>query len=273
MARKPLMLMRKKNLLGTIMGKYANLQNTVAKGVGHYYDVSGGGYRLKMNSGFVSEDGLLVTVIFSQNVFFTEGTLPNGMAITNTTTADTATITSASGSGTGQVEYVVTWASAIPAFGDVLQIEYEGETLISVDLVINNGDFNGASITGWEPQNVTVYYELFDGKSTVRLESSGNYTMLKQAVPVTAGQTYEFTVEVHTDNNVHTSGIAVYDGDLEGVEITNAHNPARLVQLLPDPSPSWQVLNVQFTPTGNQATICLEQAGVSLARFHEVVAV
>lgn len=43
MKMKPLMLMRKRGLLGPSFGKYANLRSHVAKSVGAYYDVSGAG--------------------------------------------------------------------------------------------------------------------------------------------------------------------------------------------------------------------------------------
>jgi len=60
MARRPIMLMRKKNLLGTIMGKYANLQTQVGKSIGHFID--GVGRTLKPIAGWTGNQGCSVGI-------------------------------------------------------------------------------------------------------------------------------------------------------------------------------------------------------------------
>ena len=109
---------------------------------------------LRMNSGAVSADGLLATVNFSQNVFFTESTIPNGMAITNITTGETATISAQIGSGTNQVGYTTSWPNS-PLFGDTFKIEYDGLG----DYVDEDSEPLKAQILNL--QNQTINYESY----------------------------------------------------------------------------------------------------------------
>jgi hypothetical protein len=107
-----------------------------------FWCVDGGLVGFGMLRGEVSIDGSTATVIFSDTVLFTEGTLPNGMVIRNVSLDAVATISAAVGSGTSQVVYSITWAeSAPPAYGDVLQIEYDGL-----------GDYTDSSLVPMEAQ-------------------------------------------------------------------------------------------------------------------------
>lgn len=84
---------------------------------------SGGASLPKIYTGTV--DNTNIGVSFTKPVTFTELTVPNGMVITNITTAEIATINSSSGTGTTQVSYIVTWSVA-PTEGDVFSITYDG---------------------------------------------------------------------------------------------------------------------------------------------------
>ena len=91
-----------------------------------FWCVDGGALTFRMQRGAISEDGLTITVIFSDKVTFTEGLLPNGMTATNTTKNEAATIISAVGSGTDTVVYTVTWPSAILEYGDDVVLKSDG---------------------------------------------------------------------------------------------------------------------------------------------------
>ena len=93
-----------------------------------FWCVDGGAINLRMQNGAVPEGGLSAVVNFSDIVTFTEGTLPNGMTIRNTSLGEpeSAVISAAVGSGTSQVTYTISWTTP-PIYGDVLEIEYNGE--------------------------------------------------------------------------------------------------------------------------------------------------
>ena len=156
MTLKPLLYMRKKGVLGVMFGKYANLKGSLAKSAGAFV----GADSFRMANGSVSADGLLVTVNFSRNVFFTELTIPNGMVITNITTGETATISAQIGTGTSQAAYTTTWPNS-PLFGDTFKIEYDGlgdyvdedsEPLKAQTLNLQNQTINFTILSGWTGQ-------------------------------------------------------------------------------------------------------------------------
>lgn len=98
---------------------------------------------LNISSGIV--DGTTVTVNFTRGVAFTEGTLPNGMVITNTTTTEVAGITASVGTGTNQVIYTVTWVTD-PVFGDDLEVGYTDA----------DGDYRDADNVQMEDQTISL---------------------------------------------------------------------------------------------------------------------
>ena len=123
-----------------------------------------GGASLRMTFGTVSADGLTVTVNFSQDVTFTEATIPNGMVITNITTGETATISTQIGTGTSQAAYTTSWPKP-PLFGDTFKIEYDGlgdyvdedsEPLKAQTLTLQNQTINFTILSGWTGQQYCV---------------------------------------------------------------------------------------------------------------------
>ncbi len=68
---------------------------------------------------------MIYLVKTSRPIIFTEGTIPNGVTFTNTTTAEVATIVSSAGSGTNTPRWDMTWVTA-PITGDKVEFDYDG---------------------------------------------------------------------------------------------------------------------------------------------------
>ena len=153
--------------LGGVPGTVDDMWNQVLLSLGfgpgsmqdmlYAFWAAGGVLGLRMNDGGISADGLLVTVNFSRNVFFTELTIPNGMVITNITTGETATISAQIGTGTSQAAYTTSWPKP-PLFGDTFKIEYDGlgdyvdedsEPLKAQILNLQNQTINFTILAGW----------------------------------------------------------------------------------------------------------------------------
>ena len=141
----------------------------------------------------------------------------------------------------------------------------------TLPLNILNGNFAGATRDHWTDQDVGSFeFEVFDGKTALKMESGGTFTMFKQAVAVTPNQLYSITVELHNNNNVNGAEVFIFDGDLENVAISNAQSGDLLVIEQTAPSTLWQTVTIPFEPTQNVVTICLAAGGVATGRFHEV---
>jgi len=164
-------------------------------------------------------------------------------------------------------------SQALKAIAGWTGLENCAVAVATIPLSIQNGDFAGAIQAPWIDQDVgTLTFEVFDTKTTLKMESGGTYTMVKQAVDVTIGHEYTISVELHNNNITNASEVFIFDGDLEGVPIDNSHSGQLLEIVQPPASTSWQVVNISFTATQNRVTICLAGGGVEIGRFHEVIA-
>ncbi len=84
-----------------------------------------------------------VSVEFDVAAVFGAG-VPNGITITNVTTAEVATINSVTGTGTTDVRYDVTWI-VDPVFGDTFTWDYDGL-----------GDYTNVNTDPMEAQNIAL---------------------------------------------------------------------------------------------------------------------